>query len=252
MMQAQDIWHDITEIKGKRILGRNPIFFNLDSLKLFCFITSYLNFLKTILGEREGFLGKHCVLCAIFQGVSRLLTAFWVLPERHQLWEEGLYLINKKRVRVRTNKRSSKSNPLISLPSCMPDHLGISSSPAAAAFKQLSSTPALVADLLWVQIQAWSFLIPSLHPFIPTDWRKWKMKVNCLLHSSLKLNRYQKLSGSGRWQLFSKTLPFFFFFLRNPLLLILSLLRVHREQGLFYHRMDCLPGNPNRHIEKCC
>lgn len=123
MMQAQDIWHDITEIKGKRILGRNSIFFNLDSLKLFCFITSYLNFLKTILGEREGFFGKHCVLCAIFQGVGRLLTAFWVLPERHQLWEEGLYLINKKRVRVRTNKRSSKSNPLISLPSCMPDHL---------------------------------------------------------------------------------------------------------------------------------
>lgn len=44
----------------------------------------------------------------------------------------------------------------------------ISSSPAAAAFKQGSSTPVLAADLLWLQIQALSFLTPSLHPFIPT------------------------------------------------------------------------------------
>lgn len=55
----------------------------------------------------------------------------------------------------------------------------ISSSPAAAAFKQGSWTPALAADLLWLQIQALSFLTPSLHPFIPTPRRKWKMKVNC-------------------------------------------------------------------------
>lgn len=175
-------WHDRNQ-GGKEFLEEKPFFSIYTAWNCFVLFSSYLNSLKTILNEREGFLGKHCVLSAIFQGLGTLLTAFCVFPERHQLGEEGLHLIDKKLVCVCVQiKRAANPTPLSPFLLARQITFSIRASPAAAAFKQVSLTPAVVADLLWIQNQALSFQIPSLHPFIPTAQRKWKMKVNCFLH----------------------------------------------------------------------
>lgn len=97
---------------------KNPLFF-FQFIQLEIVLFHYLlpKFLENNT-RQEGGISWY----AVFQGVGRFLTAFWVLPETHQLWEEGLHW-SIRNVCARTNKRSSKSNPLISLSSCMPDHL---------------------------------------------------------------------------------------------------------------------------------
>lgn len=71
MMQAQDIWRDITESKGKRILGRTPFFFQFIQLEIVLFHYLLPKFLENNT-RQEGGISWY----AIFQGVGRLLTAF--------------------------------------------------------------------------------------------------------------------------------------------------------------------------------
>lgn len=119
---------------------------------------------------------------------------------------------------------------LLYLPSFLHGRSPLASGPVlqplcpSTVFKQVSMTPAVAADLLWVQKQA-----SSLHPFIPTAPSKWNMEINCFLHlfkikqrdarSSLKVKHNNYFLK--HWYNFLS----FFFLLRNSLLLILSLMK---------------------------